>query len=236
MNIKNYTVLLIVLLFISSAPLIHAQSLGGLNFIYNQALKDYKHNINSSPMGISFIGLYAIPESKFSIGAELGVSMFANEEYTKDLTEEGYAGAMVEVYEEDCYISYHAVTRYTISENTMLSPYLEGKLGGISFFNDKVYEKPTGPNAPKKIKDKTEFLGTSFQYGMGAGMLLQLDYIFPSLPSEVKLDFGFTLFNGTETNYRSVNYTEDIVRSNTDVEYTSRTNNIAYKFGVVFGL
>jgi hypothetical protein len=213
-----------------------SQSMGGLNFNYNQALKDYKHNISSSPMGVSLIGLYTIPESKFSVGVEFGVSMFANEEYTKDLTEEGYAGAMVEVYEEDCYISYHAVARYTLSNNSAPSPYLEGKLGGISFFNDKVYEKPTGPNAPKKIKDKTEFLGTSFQYGMGAGVLLPLDHIISSLPEEVMLDFGFTLFNGTETNYRSVNYTEDVVRSNNDLEYTSRTNNVAYKFGVVFML
>ncbi|MBT8194993.1 MAG: hypothetical protein HKO56_06610 [Bacteroidia bacterium] len=236
MNFKNYTAGLTIFLFFLSTTVNYAQSIGGISFNYNQALKDYKHNINSSPMGISFIGLYAIPESKFSIGGELGVSMFANEEYTKDLTEEGYAGAMVEVYEEDCYISYYAVTRYTIPSNTMLSPYLEGKLGGISFFNDKVYEKPTGPNAPKKIKDKTEFLGTSFQYGMGGGFMLQLDYIFPSLTDQIHLDFGFTLLNGTETDYRSVNYTEEIVRSNNDVEYTSRTNNIAYKFGVVFVL
>ena len=85
-------------------------------------------------------------------------------------------------------------------------------------------------------KDKTEFLGTSLQYGFGGGLLLQLDYIIPSLTDQVLLDFGFTVFNGSETNYRSVNYTEEIVHSSNDVEYTSKTNNIAYKFGVLVRL
>ena len=89
--------LLTILIIVPSST--NAQSVVGINFVYNEALKEYKHNINSSPLGISFIGLYAIPESNFSVGAELGISMFANEEYTKDLTEEGYAGAMVKIYE-----------------------------------------------------------------------------------------------------------------------------------------
>lgn len=236
MKAMKFSALLFLCILILFPVLSIAQSVGGINFVYNDALKEYKHNIKQSPLGISFIGLYAIPESKFSVGAELGVSMFANEEYTKDLTEEGYAGAMVNVYEEDCYVSYHAVTRYTLTNTGTLYPYLEGKLGGISFFNDKVYEKPYGPNAPKKFKDKTAFLGTSFQYGIGGGMLLQLNQIFPSVTEQILFDFSFAIFNGSTANYRSVNYTEEIVRSSNDVEYTSKTNNIAYKFGVLFKL
>jgi hypothetical protein len=213
-----------------------SQTIAGMSFNYNEALKDFKHNIQSSPLGISFYGLNNLGESGFSIGGELGVSMFANEDYTQDLTDMGYPGAMVDVYEEDCYLSYYAVSRYQLSDETMFVPYIEGKIGGISFFNDKVYDTPYGPNAPDKLKDKSKFLGTSFQYGFGGGVYLQLSHIFTGMGDQLLVDFGFTMMNGSKTNYRSVNYTEEVVKKSNDVEYLSKTNNIAYHLGVAFKL
>ncbi|MEM9024466.1 MAG: hypothetical protein AAGB22_12030, partial [Bacteroidota bacterium] len=159
----------------------HAQSpwTMGINFTYDHALSDFGNNIHSSPVGMSFIGMYRIPNSKFSVGGDLGIAMFAHKKYELSLEERGYSGATVTVDEEDCYLNYNAVLRYTLVEDGLFVPYAEARAGGISFFNTKLYDRPEGPGAPKKIDDEFDFLGTTWQTGFGGGIMLDLSQALP---------------------------------------------------------
>ena len=159
---KKFSGLLLVLMLVGVAA--QAQYSFSAGLIYDQALSEFRENINSSPVGVSAGGAYNFPNSRFSAGADLGVAMFANETYTASLEDQGHPGAFVEVDEEDCYLNYNAFLRYRLRDSGLVVPYGEVRAGGISFFNSKFYEEPYGANAPDEIENEFEL--EKFSYGL----------------------------------------------------------------------
>jgi len=221
------TYLLPLLLCVLSISFVQAQSNAsfGLNFNLASPQQEFKENINRLPTGISFDALGRIKESRLSIGGELGVAMFFDDEFMYELREEGHPGEFIELYEEDCYLTYAAVTRYSAFKHAFINPYLEGRLGGTSFFSTRMAVEDT-----PLFEDNTRFHGTSFNAGIGAGFQVN----FCSTP--LSLDFAALANVGTHTVYRSITDTKGGAIRLSDGRVASKTNHINFRFGLRFNL
>lgn len=206
----------------------------GMNFFYDEALQDYDKNLDSNPLGVSFVGLYNIPNSRLSIGADIGVAMYYSDTYWEDLSERGHSEALAEVYEEDCYFTYNAIARYDMAYLGPITPYVEVKIGGASYFTSKDYNDFSGSNAPNSINSDFDVHGTSLKTGAGAGLVFNFGMM-KSEPyrSLVSIDLGAIINNGTRTDYRSIRPSDTPI-ANSDNYYNSKTNNVVYRVGVLF--
>jgi len=190
-----------ILLCIFAFSLVQAQhSRGslGLNFNVATPFQQFKQNIDRNPMGISLDFSKPLKESRLHVGGELGVAMFFDDEYMYELSEEGRPGEFIELYEEDCYLNYHAVARYNAFKYAWLNPYVEGRLGGTSFFSTRM---ATDDDA--RFDTETRFHGTSFNAGIGAGVQIN----FCTMP--LALDFAAVANSGSNTTYRSITNAEN---------------------------
>lgn len=206
----------------------------GMSFVRNEALHQYSKNIEQSPMGIAFTFFETRENSRFSYGAEIGVSMYANESYTTSLAEKGYSGAYADVEEEDCYFTYQLVGRYTLVAQGMVNLYAEGRLGGATFFTDKMYTDAWGTNVPTNLKDEFMFNSTTFQASYGGGMTLDLSKINPDVYLPVSIDFNVNHVAGAAAKYRNVSSDESVSTLKNSTLYESGTSSIAYRFGVYY--
>ncbi len=221
------TYLLPILLCLLSISFVQAQSNTsfGLNFNLANPQQEFKENINRLPAGISFDVMKNIKESRLSIGGELGVAMFFDDEFEYELREEGYPNEFITLYEEDCYLSYAAVTRYRAFKHAMFNPYLEGRFGGTSFFSTRM-----AVESSELFDDTTKFHGTSFNAGIGAGF--QINFC----QTPLSLDFAAIANSGTHTVYRSITDVDGGAIRLSDGRVASKTNHINFRFGLRFNL
>ncbi len=208
----------------------------GMNFVRNYALHQYSQNIEQDPAGISFTGLYKIPSTKFSVGFDWGVSMYASESYTKELSEEGFSEAYADVSEENCYMSYQVLGRYHPIQQKVLAPYGEVRLGAASFFTERVYHEPyvNDPDAykPDHIDGFFEWNGTAFQIAAGGGLEFDLDELNDSrVPLSIDLNLNYIL--GSKANYRAISEPPTPTVDNSTM-YNSSTNSYAWRLGVIY--
>ncbi len=196
-----------------------------MNFNLANPQQEFKENINRLPMGISFDVMRSFKESRLSFGGELGVAMFFDDEFMYELSEEGRPGEFIALYEEDCYLNYAVFTRYNAFKHAMFNPYLEGRLGGTSFFSTRMAVEST-----PLFDDTTKFHGTSFNAGIGAGLQVNMRH------TPVSLDFATVLNSGSHAVYRSIQNTNTGAIRLSDGRVASKTNHINFRFGLHFRL
>ena len=169
------TLLLVVLAF-SIIPFLNtlsAQSVYGINFNAASPQGVYAENV-TTPMGLSFNYLHNNNKVKgLYYGVEFGVAMYASDEYDYD-----FNGKTIELSEEDCYLSYAGVVRYQFRQQKLLNPYVEGRVGGISYFS-------TIMSNDEDFENDTKFYGSSFSFGLGGGLAIHLC-------ENMALDLGIT--------------------------------------------
>ena len=195
-----------------------AQSALGINFNMASPQGAYAENV-TRPAGVTINFLKDNQKIKgLYYGIEFGVSMYAGDDYEYD-----FQGKTIELNEEYCYLSYAAVVRYHFRDKKILNPYVEGRVGGISYFS-------TLMSSENDFEDQNKFYGSTLSYGFGGGVAVRLC-------EQMSLDLGLTKAYGLDTNYRSVTSTDpQDLKGNLDAGIkSSRTDFLNFKVGVLFG-
>ncbi len=203
-----------------------SQGMWGINMKVYQTRGDFNKNVEAVPIGLSFNYLYHIKDSKFSLGLEAGIAMYANNQYNFEMP----SGKVIKVDEEDCFWTVHADARYFFYQIPAMKAYGQGRLGLTTFFSTIMpIEESTG------FKESAEIHGTAFNFGLGGGVLINFGGLFnkDKVQSNVNLDLGVSWHSGTSTDYR---YMREGSQSTTlnDGTYQSVTNYVDYRIGVLF--
>lgn len=200
-----------------------AQNMMGINAKIYQTKGDFNKNVAAVPAGISFNYLHGFKD-KFSIGGELGIAMYANNQYDYETS----SGSTIRIDEEDCFWTLHADFRYYFYHSPALKAYGQARMGMTTFFSSRMPLETTS-----EFKESFEFHGTAFNVGVGGGMLLNFKQIFKKEPGTINLDLGVALHSGSSTDYR---YMPEGSLSDTldDGVYKSVTNYIDYRIGLLF--
>ena len=213
------------LIVIAFTIISHAQSMWGMNMKIYQTKGDFNENVEAVPFGISLSYLHRIKESKFSVGAELGIAMYAYNEYNYELP----SGGNLIIDEEDCFWTLHADVRYYAYEVPAFKAYAQGRLGMTTFFSS-VTSEVSSP----EFQDTFEFHGTAFNMGIGAGALINFKALFNKdrKVGVANLDLGVSVHSGSSAIYRYM--PEGTSTTSLDEgTYQSVTNYIDYRIGLV---
>lgn len=225
MGFKIFSSLAVAMLM---AGTMQAQFSLGINLKVQDPTGDFNRNVQRAASGISFTGIFQARDSRFSWGGELGVAMYANENYMYDLTEEGYPGEFVEVSEEDCFWTAHVLARYHFLQKPNFKTYAEGRLGLTTFFSSR-----TALDDHYNIDDNFDSHGTAFNSGLGAGMAFNPKGLFSEQHGRLWIELGATYMTGTRTNYRHIGETSSGL-SLSEGQYRSLTHYMDYRMGFVF--
>lgn len=211
-------------LFIFMASQSFAQVILGFNYKMYTPEGSFNDYLPVNPQGFSLDLLYHIPKSKFVVGAEFGIAMYAKSEYTIQ-TSSGIA----EVYEEDCFWTLHADVRYFVYQKPMIKVYLQGRVGMTTFFSDI---STTYSN--NEYESDGEIHGAAFNFGFGGGVWVNVKSLFTNGKKEgfVNFDFGMALHSGSNSTYRYMPNAEPTA-SFSDGNYNSLTNYIDYRIGLI---
>ncbi|MDH4058344.1 MAG: hypothetical protein OEU76_06245 [Cyclobacteriaceae bacterium] len=208
--------------FVTLAISIQAQNMWGFNAKVYQTKGDFNKNVEAVPVGFSFNFLRGVNE-KFAIGAELGIAMYANNEYEYETS-----SGPITIFEEDCFWTFHGDFRYFFYRTPTLKAYLQARLGLTTFFSSRTPEEET-----PEFRETFDFHGTAFNTGLGGGMLINCKSLFKKQPGSLNLDLGVALHSGSSTDYRYMGEGSQSV-SLDDGIYQSVTNYIDYRIGFVF--
>ncbi len=222
---NKFTILL--LFFFSCLSLqTEAQNYIGFQFNYMQPLNDYENNLDAHPKGFGLSYMFK-PEifKKFYIGAQFGVSMYARDSYMQTVAIDENEILDIEIEEEDCFFAYNVLGRYYLLEDKLINPYLEGRIGGLSFFSTKM----TDEDYDKYYENSTSFYGTAFQLGTGGGLAIHVN-------DNLWVDLNVLYNRGSRTKYRNIASSDAEYRLNPELgKFESYTNNFNYALGVQFG-
>ncbi len=224
-SMNKLSILIILFLFIVPFQT-KAQNYFGMQFSYMQPLNDYEKNLEVSPKGFGLNYMFK-PKvfKKIYIGAQFGVSMYATDSYTLSVEIEQNEFLDVEVEEEDCFLSYNLTGRYYFVENKLINPYIEGRIGGLSFFSTKM----TDEDYDKYYDNSTAFFGTSFQKGIGGGFSYHVK-------DNLWMDFNVIYNSGTKTDYRNIGTSDIAFRVDPELsKFESYTDNLNFNLGIQFG-
>jgi len=216
---NNYTLFLLVFCWFVFAPLSQAQS-PALGFYVNMATPtgDLADHIDK-PVGISLDVMFPLKKIPgLFVGGEFGVAMYANDDY---LVANGEDDQFFEVNEEDCYIAYHAVAKYFVTKTGFLNPYLEAKLGGMSYFSTILSEA-------EEFNNKTSFHGSALNVGIGGGLVV-------NLMRNISLNSSVIYSVGSKANYRAINKEDRFTKGLDEGLKNAETNYINYKLGILIG-
>lgn len=221
-------VFLVFFLLIAQIPLFGQMRLG-LDFDMYKPQNRFADNVAEMPLGIAINGIYRIPESRFSVGGDIGVAMYANKTYDYDLAEEGSPGEITRIDEEDCFLHVNAIGRYQLYETELVATYAQFQTGIYTFFSSRVSK-----DDHRLYDDDTEFHGTSFVTGLGGGVSLNLTHLFGGEGNlnPVFLDFNSSYNTGTRASYRNMGNEDQTVSGLDSGKYRSMVNNINFKVGV----
>jgi len=219
--------LLLLLCFLSAFALqTEAQNFVGVQFNYMQPLHEYGKNLESHhPVGFGLSYMFKPTLFKrFYIGAQLGVSMYATDSYRESVRIEDEFED-IEINEEDCFFSYNAVGRYYLIEGKRINPYMEARVGGLSFFSTKM----TDEDYDEYYENSTTFYGTSIQLGLGGGLSVHVK-------DNLWIDLNVIYNRGGKTDYRNIGSSDIEYRiSPSTSKFESFTDNVNYSLGVQFG-
>ncbi len=204
----------------------NAQIAFGFHYHNSQPLGDYKENLHRNPQGVLISTLVKSKKLKnLSFGGEFGLSMYADDNYFYELPDGEFAGDLIEMYEEDCFLTYNGIVRYTFNEESKFSPYVQGTLGAMSFFSTRMSTE----EYEDYYESITKFHGTSLMAGLGAGLVY-------SIHPQIMIDAGAFYNKGTQAEYRSIEPSNASYRRTLDYgRYTSAVNAVSFKVGLLCG-
>ncbi len=172
--------------------------------------EQFGQNLNGA-CGMSLQAMYRFRNSPFSIGLDFGGSWYDHREYETTLEDMGTEGARAIAEENFGFLSFGLLTRLDLNRPSVLNPYLEGRLGGMSFFRSTYYDELQALNPTEELEEEyhcpsdREGLGTALQTGLGGGLSLDLSRLkknwnwFP-----VHLDLNVVYHLGSVTEYLSL--------------------------------
>lgn len=216
---KNIAFSAAIMLVITSAT---AQNMWGVNVKIHETKGDFNKNVSAVPVGISFNYLHGFKD-KFSIGGELGIAMYANNQYDFETP-----GGTIKVDEEDCFWTIHSDFRYYFYRTPAVKAYAQARVGLTTFFSSITPTKETS-----EFRETFNFHGTAFNTGVGGGILLNFGSVFKKEPGPVNLDLGVALHSGSSTDYRYMREGSQSVTLEDGV-YRSVTNYMDYRIGILF--
>ncbi len=223
MKICSHLFFLLLFLIGICQPKAFAQLNVGVHLNVAQPIGDYADNVFGIPAGISLNLL--VPNKKwkgFYWGGEIGVGMFRKDQYI--LSKPDQSG-FFEVDEEDCYLTYHLTARYMLMNRSIVTPYVEGKIGGVSYFSTLFTEDADEVN----FENETRFHGTPLNVGFGGRALFRI-------AQRISVDANVILSKGSKTNYRSMDDRSDQVKQDLDEgKRISDTDHFNFKLGILFG-
>lgn len=213
------------LLFISSVLL--SQVRLGANIKVYQPMGDFNQHMGNIPAGISLSAMKQA-SSRFSWGGEIGVAMYTAGEYDYELSDEGRPGEYIEVYEDNCFWTAHAVARYSLFKTPAFEGYAEGRVGVTSFFTNQM-----ALEVNDYFESKTRLHGTAFNSGFGFGLSSNVGNILSNDLDWLLVDFGVNVNSGSNTSYRNA----PAISNEYSLEegmLTSLTSYVGYRFGLIF--
>lgn len=203
---------------------------GSLGVFFNKTLAtgEFGDNLGKNPNGFIINGLYGLNNSGFSVGAELGVSMYSNRDYILETPTE-----TINIHEEDCYYTGKAIVRYNFLRESIVSPFITGKIGFSTFFSDMMAEEETDA-----FENRFESHGTAFNSGVGIGLQVNLGeaFNFGSTRKPVFLDISANRNYGSLSNYRDIKSDEGATKSLENGGFSSKTSHLDFHFGINFTL
>lgn len=225
-----------------SAPLL-AQLSVGTYYNHHQGLARFGENIGALPQGVSVEVLYRLAERPWSIGVELGKSVYSSRHYGYTFKDSDWGWVSTDVKEAETMTRFNLVGRYHLIDNAALEPYLAGRAGLLSFATARCLGEGTAVESGTTVMDNAEVRqhipaferrGTSVRAGVGFGTVINLkrlicetiqDYGF-----ELKLDAGLFYTFGSSAAYRSG--TNEV---NQPVAQSSAIQDLNLRVGVLLG-
>jgi len=180
---KKILTLVFLSAFLISSQISLAQfSIGVQGVSYNGVDKFGEHINNAG--GASFVGMFSFPNSRFSLGMNLGSSCYYMTEEKRTLEAEGYSNVTAEVSEEDGFYNVSLFTRFNLLKPGLLNPYFEGRIGLNTFYHSMEYMEMTTTDVdgqiPEDLHCVMDISGTAFYSGLGAGINLDISKFFKS--------------------------------------------------------
>ena len=205
----------------------NAQIAFGFNYNHTVPLDTYKENLHRNPQGILISVLVKTKKNEnLSIGGEFGLAMYADDNYFYELPSGEFTGELIEMYEEDCFLTYNAIARYSFLDEARLSPYVQATVGGLSFFSTRMTANEEDENYFESI---TKFHGTSLMTGLGAGTTFRIH-------PQVLIDLGAFYNAGTRADYRSIEPGDATFKRSLDYgKYSSNVSSLSFKIGLLCG-
>ena len=199
----------------------YSQSLG---LFYTRASPngEFNKNIDRAPEGLSLNASFPIHE-KINLGGEIGVSMYSNVTY-----EVPYNNRMIEVYEEDCFWTFHAFGEYLFVKEENLELYGEARIGLTNFFSDvSALDEDTDD-----YQGDFKAHGSAFNTGVGLGIRYNLGKLLKMNHQKLWLSTSYTINTGSKSTYRNAGETRT---SFSNGQHRSLTNYSNFKFGLQYG-
>jgi len=201
----------------------------GANIKVYQPVGDFNQHLGTMPVGISFSAIKRT-QSRFSFGGELGVAMYAAGDYDYDLAAYGRPGESIEVYEDNCFWTVHAFTRYSLFKTNVVEGYAEGRVGITTFFTNQMALEENS-----YFDSKTRFHGTAFNSGLGSGLSINPKRMFSESVGSAWIDLGVNLNSGSNSSYRNA----PAISQKYSIEegiFESLTSYVGYRIGVIIDL
>lgn len=223
-------ILSVVIVILSIAKLSSQSNIG---FYYNHTLPfgEFADNAENQVGGFMCNVLFRPTKNKrFVVGGELGVSMYANDDFEYTITEGDFQGRYIQVNQDDCFLQYGGTARYHLtdpSKDQLINPYFESRVGGISFFSTLTQ----GEACEVDYHSETEMHGTAFYAGAGGGITFHINTYW-------KIDLNVIYNNSTNSTYRHIPAPEDVSYrlELTDHMYRSKTDHVSIRLGMLMGL
>jgi len=214
----------IILLFLLSGSLL-GQKYFGVSYKYFNPSGDFEQNVDNDMHGIAVNMLLPLKDrSRWYIGGEIGVAMYANEEYTYQLN----SGATIDLAEEDCFWTLHGEVRYMVYQSPFIKTYLAGRLGITNFFSTII---PIKDNTG--FRSRTNSHGTAFNAGLGAGIILNPGKLFNGTEGGWNIETGVNFHSGSKTSYRYMPESQQSIVLD-DGKYYSLTNYTELRIALLF--
>lgn len=222
-RILSTSILTLLLVFPASAQML------GVNMALYQAYGDFNRNIDRDPSGLAINYVHGLgEESRFAVGIELGVAMYANKTYQLAVP----GNDPVDMYEEDCFWTIHGLGQAMLYKSPSFQLYGEGRIGVTTFFS----EQHVMEDVDDEFEDLDSFktYGTAFNLGIGGGLRYNLSGLFggdPRVYDRLWLNTAATLCSGTRADYRNAG--EGVI-SLEESGYRSLTNYLGLRFGLSY--
>lgn len=234
MNFKKRVVFITVFMLLATIPAM-AQSpfQAGFNLLLGFPQGEFKENVDNVGFGLSGHFGYTIPNSPFSIGAEVGFLIYGRETRQEPLSTT-IPDIVVDVETTNNILTGHLLLRVQPPLQTMIvRPYLEGLFGFHYLWTDTKIQDWDGDSR----LGSTNYDDAAMSYGGGGGMMIRVYQGRKEASGglySVNIDLGFRYLLGGEAEYLKQG---GIKRENGTVIYSpskSKTDLLMTNIGVTF--